>query len=143
MVSKFRKGAPKTRTGCITCKIRRIKCDEKKPSCQRCVSTGRKCDGYNPPKEPTPRKTKRLKKSAVVPVPAKQALSALVTTYIPSVDIQASVDERRSFHYFRSRNLSSMPGNFEPYFWNIILLQFSHAFPTVQQSLIALSAIYE
>lgn len=27
-------------------RIRRIKCDEAKPSCQRCTSTGRKCDGY-------------------------------------------------------------------------------------------------
>ncbi|KAL2807765.1 hypothetical protein BJX63DRAFT_60948 [Aspergillus granulosus] len=39
----------KVRTGCITCKIRRVKCDEGKPSCSRCVSTGRKCDGYASP----------------------------------------------------------------------------------------------
>ncbi|KAF2713873.1 hypothetical protein K504DRAFT_530784 [Pleomassaria siparia CBS 279.74] len=37
---------PKTSTGCITCKIRRVKCDEAKPHCRKCSSTGRKCDGY-------------------------------------------------------------------------------------------------
>lgn len=36
----------KSRSGCITCKIRKVKCDESHPSCQRCSSTGRRCDGY-------------------------------------------------------------------------------------------------
>ena len=40
----------KTRTGCKTCKNRRIKCDETRPACQRCVNSNRTCDGYNPPK---------------------------------------------------------------------------------------------
>ena len=38
----------KVRTGCLTCKIRRKKCDETRPACERCTSTGRKCDGYDP-----------------------------------------------------------------------------------------------
>jgi len=36
-----------------------------------------------------------------------------------------------------------MPGNFEPYLWDNLVLQLSHIYPAVQQSLIALSAIYE
>ncbi|KAF4454864.1 Transcriptional regulatory protein moc3 [Fusarium austroafricanum] len=36
----------KVKTGCATCRIRKIKCDEAKPFCQKCVKTGRKCDGY-------------------------------------------------------------------------------------------------
>ncbi|KAJ6184745.1 hypothetical protein N7519_006046 [Penicillium mononematosum] len=36
-----RKWAPKSKSG-----IRRVKCDEEKPHCRRCVSTGRKCDGF-------------------------------------------------------------------------------------------------
>ncbi|KAF7596978.1 hypothetical protein BBP40_011344 [Aspergillus hancockii] len=39
----------KVKTGCITCRIRRVKCDEKKPFCQKCVCTGRLCDGYESP----------------------------------------------------------------------------------------------
>src|SRR5271170_3044775 len=29
-------------------RIRQIKCDERKPRCERCTSTGRNCDGYDP-----------------------------------------------------------------------------------------------
>ncbi|KAM0475676.1 hypothetical protein ACHAP7_007173 [Fusarium lateritium] len=36
----------KVKTGCATCRIRKIKCDETKPACQKCVKTGRTCDGY-------------------------------------------------------------------------------------------------
>ncbi|KAI1148896.1 hypothetical protein F4825DRAFT_432449 [Nemania diffusa] len=43
---KPRKFAPKSRLGCKTCKIRRIKCDLSRPSCLKCQSTGRTCDGY-------------------------------------------------------------------------------------------------
>ncbi|KAF2492476.1 hypothetical protein BU16DRAFT_467514 [Lophium mytilinum] len=39
----------KVKTGCATCRIRKVKCDENKPFCQKCVSTGRTCDGYESP----------------------------------------------------------------------------------------------
>ncbi|PWY78331.1 hypothetical protein BO70DRAFT_338872 [Aspergillus heteromorphus CBS 117.55] len=44
---KPRKFAPKSRLGCKTCKIRRVKCDLSLPSCLKCHSTGRTCDGYS------------------------------------------------------------------------------------------------
>ncbi|KAF5709525.1 transcriptional regulatory moc3 [Fusarium mundagurra] len=40
------RGRTKVKTGCATCRIRKIKCDEAKPFCEKCVKTGRKCDGY-------------------------------------------------------------------------------------------------
>ncbi|KAI1611751.1 hypothetical protein EDD36DRAFT_489932 [Exophiala viscosa] len=36
----------KTRTACITCKNRRVKCGEERPHCQRCIKAGRPCEGY-------------------------------------------------------------------------------------------------
>lgn len=36
----------RTKTGCLTCRKRRIKCDEGKPHCNRCIKTNRKCEGY-------------------------------------------------------------------------------------------------
>ncbi|KEF61066.1 uncharacterized protein A1O9_02631 [Exophiala aquamarina CBS 119918] len=45
-----RRWAPKARTGCGTCKIRRKKCDEVKPHCHRCVKDKYTCDGYISPK---------------------------------------------------------------------------------------------
>ncbi|KAJ4312884.1 hypothetical protein N0V94_007224 [Neodidymelliopsis sp. IMI 364377] len=36
----------KVRSGCGTCRTRKVKCDELKPVCKRCHSTGRTCEGY-------------------------------------------------------------------------------------------------
>ncbi|KAI1111921.1 hypothetical protein F5Y14DRAFT_442917 [Nemania sp. NC0429] len=36
----------KARTGCLTCKKRRVKCDEAKPHCARCIKSGHRCVGY-------------------------------------------------------------------------------------------------
>ena len=33
-------------------RIRRVKCDESKPACHKCISTGRICDGYESPFRP-------------------------------------------------------------------------------------------
>lgn len=38
----------KVRSGCITCKARKVKCDEQKPECGRCSTSGRRCEGYSP-----------------------------------------------------------------------------------------------
>lgn len=43
---RMRFGTTKVKTGCSTCKIRRVKCDEGKPTCRRCSSSGRACDEY-------------------------------------------------------------------------------------------------
>jgi hypothetical protein len=36
----------KVRTGCLTCKNRRVKCDEARPTCLRCRASGKECLGY-------------------------------------------------------------------------------------------------
>ncbi|TEY69518.1 hypothetical protein BOTCAL_0114g00110 [Botryotinia calthae] len=36
----------KVKTGCNTCKTRRVICDESKPGCMKCQRLGRVCDGY-------------------------------------------------------------------------------------------------
>lgn len=36
----------KTKGACRTCKVRKVKCDEGRPCCNRCQSTGRICEGY-------------------------------------------------------------------------------------------------
>ncbi|KAJ5591633.1 C6 zinc finger protein [Penicillium hispanicum] len=40
------KGLQRVRTGCLTCRARKIKCDELHPRCMRCISSGRICAGY-------------------------------------------------------------------------------------------------
>jgi hypothetical protein len=36
----------RARTGCLTCRARRVKCDEQVPECRRCVSANVACAGY-------------------------------------------------------------------------------------------------
>lgn len=36
----------RTRTGCLTCRTRRIKCDEARPACRRCREGNIECSGY-------------------------------------------------------------------------------------------------
>jgi len=45
----MKKVYPKVRTGCDTCKVRKIKCDETKPECRNCTKSRRECLGYHPP----------------------------------------------------------------------------------------------
>ncbi|KAK5092514.1 hypothetical protein LTR70_001906 [Exophiala xenobiotica] len=41
--ARMKKKHKKTRTGCVTCKLRRVKCDEKKPICDRCNVLDKHC----------------------------------------------------------------------------------------------------
>ncbi|KAK4554536.1 hypothetical protein LTR86_008390 [Recurvomyces mirabilis] len=37
----------RTKTGCLTCRKRRIKCGEERPVCRNCIKSKRHCEGYN------------------------------------------------------------------------------------------------
>jgi len=45
---KTRKSRKRTKTGCLTCRRRRIKCGEERPICSNCTKSRRHCEGYNP-----------------------------------------------------------------------------------------------
>ncbi|CAG8961002.1 hypothetical protein HYFRA_00002542 [Hymenoscyphus fraxineus] len=40
-------GRKRTKTGCLTCRKRRIKCGEERPTCHNCTKSKRQCEGYN------------------------------------------------------------------------------------------------
>ena len=44
---KARLSRKRTKTGCLTCRKRRIKCNEERPVCKNCVKSKRHCEGYN------------------------------------------------------------------------------------------------
>ncbi|KAK6434948.1 hypothetical protein LTR95_008869 [Oleoguttula sp. CCFEE 5521] len=48
--ARARRKHHKVLTGCVTCKKRRVKCDETKPACDRCVKAKIVCGGYHVPK---------------------------------------------------------------------------------------------
>jgi len=83
-------------------RIRHVKCDEEKPACLRCRSTGRVCDGYL-------WNTKRRSpvKDVVTPSPPDLSVANLVHSRqlsiatILSPSISGTTQERHCFEYFR------------------------------------------
>ncbi|KAL4928000.1 Zn(II)2Cys6 transcription factor domain-containing protein [Aspergillus undulatus] len=125
MPSPDRSGLPrlKTRTGCLTCK--RVKCDEAKPHCMRCTSTGRKCDGYGSPPGPGARLTNRD------------------LIHRPILMPSGNEREKRSFQFFYERTVPSLAGYCGSNFWNRLVLQVSQHEKAVWHALIALGSLHE
>lgn len=97
-------------------RVRHVKCDEAKPSCLRCTSTGRRCDGYLPPK------------------------SWLLTI---NPDNFHDGRERRSFQFFRERTGPELSRFYDESFWNNLVPQASHAQRAIKHCLIAISSFHE
>ncbi|KAK5065361.1 hypothetical protein LTR84_001199 [Exophiala bonariae] len=104
-------------------RIRKVKCDEAKPHCTRCTSTGRKCDGYSPPPSRTP--------------------SPSSTALMERPDLFKSVAEKRSFSFFQSRASTQLAGQFHMLFWSNEVLQAAIHYPSVRHLVIALGSAYE
>ncbi|KAK4223674.1 hypothetical protein QBC38DRAFT_487172 [Podospora fimiseda] len=123
----------RTRTGCITCRIRRIKCDETKPSCQRCTSTGRPCDGYLLPTTASPSSalSSRALASAVRTLhilgPASRVFSPALPTH-----------ESSCFDFFRVCTASMTGGGF----WQGQVLQLAHCEPAIWRGIVAIGALH-
>ncbi|KAI0376278.1 hypothetical protein F5Y04DRAFT_214285 [Hypomontagnella monticulosa] len=117
-----RKGSRKVRTGCLTCKARKVKCDEGKPHCNRCINTGRTCEGYNTSK-PTP-----------------GLLWHRPRQLFQSVD---DAGEGRALQFFCERTAQFLSGATDPYFWTHLVMQFSNFEPAVRHSVVAISSLYE
>ncbi|KAH1416212.1 hypothetical protein KXX64_004910 [Aspergillus fumigatus] len=47
-----KKKVTRSRTGCSTCRKKRVKCDENTPACDNCVRSGMPCDGPRRPRKP-------------------------------------------------------------------------------------------
>ncbi|KAJ0417548.1 hypothetical protein BJY00DRAFT_200797 [Aspergillus carlsbadensis] len=95
MVKNIRTYASRVKTGCITCRRRRIKCDETKPHCRRCTAGKRPCEGYAPQAKPTP------------------AMRMIVYTPAPSTRSYPTADpERNAFEFFLSQSRACFPVEF-------------------------------
>ncbi|KAK7180256.1 C6 zinc finger domain protein [Paraphaeosphaeria sporulosa] len=128
---RFRRG----KTGCITCKVRRVRCDEQKPECNRCVSTGRKCDGYQPisPRN-SPSGSHQITSST-----STEALRKQLRIALPKKNDQ----EIRSFRYFLDVTAPTIAGVFEAEFWLTYIPRACHLDSTIWHAVVALGAVHE
>ncbi|MCJ1403835.1 hypothetical protein MMC11_007058 [Xylographa trunciseda] len=131
---RTRASVPKVRTGCRTCKIRHVKCDEQKPVCTRCSSTGRVCDGYG---VDVSVQSGLGEDSRVV------SLNQSRLSNNPSVSIPGTEKERRSFDFFRLQTLRELEIALNSPDWNRLILQVSHTNPIIRNAAIALGSLGE
>ncbi|RSL45789.1 hypothetical protein CEP54_014140 [Fusarium duplospermum] len=115
-------------SGCITCKIRRVRCDEGKPECHRCLSTGRKCDGYAPASGST-------KRDAPDSHPA--ADSRLV---LPPKNLE----EIRSYRFFTEVTAPAIATTtFDSEFWQLELPRICQSDPAIWHAAVSFGCVHE
>ncbi|RAH51163.1 Zn(II)2Cys6 transcription factor domain-containing protein, partial [Aspergillus brunneoviolaceus CBS 621.78] len=115
----------RSRTGCRTCRARRIRCDEQPDACKNCTSTGRKCD-YDLHRLPWGRQT---------------TLPGAIT--VQRHEWILTSDEQRCFSYFQHRTVSSVAELFDSPLWESHILRLSFTEPAVCHAVNMLSAIQQ
>ncbi|KAH7368159.1 hypothetical protein B0T11DRAFT_349616 [Plectosphaerella cucumerina] len=105
---------PKVRTSCVTCKVRHVKCDERRPVCSRCEKAHIKCDGYVRP----------AVKTAAVPVLAGHGRLLLPRGHPPPARL--SNTDVVYFDLFRHQFVHDLSGHYHSDFWSRVVLALRH-----------------
>ncbi|EAQ90596.1 hypothetical protein CHGG_02531 [Chaetomium globosum CBS 148.51] len=170
---RTRKSLPKVKTGCSNCKKRRIKCDEQRPACRRCVLSGKICSGYPPPPrsarpseaikiapkplvamaagapppnhEPVQLPPRRFAKyqRRTTPPMTPSTPNPMTVLYHPSMDLPFSDQEGQYFHLFREHTANELSGFFDSAFWTRSVLQECHSATAIRHAVVALGALYK
>lgn len=119
--------------GCGVCRIRRIRCDETRPSCNQCTKTGRTCEGYPP-------STTRLTST---PTRALAPLQAISQGSLTSPQSHLSAPAQRALQYYRANTARHLSGYFHDDFWTTLVLQVGHRDHCVSYALVALASLHE
>ncbi|KAI6781609.1 uncharacterized protein J7T54_005320 [Emericellopsis cladophorae] len=131
-VSPRQRKGPQTASTDQYDRIRRVKCDEGRPACHKCVSTGRKCDGYG-----------IWGGGSNTPTHLTDGRLALKRNPFPLFVDAPGEDEHCCFEWFRSRTAKKIPGPFEPVFWETVVLGASFEEPAVLHAVLALGLAHK
>jgi hypothetical protein len=112
-------------------RLRRLKCDEAKPHCNRCIRFGIECEGYG--------KDKPAPESAVSRVLQPKTSVTLYTN--PAEKLFDEPEEATYFQRFCCYTVEQLSGFRELEFWNRIVLQASHAEPSLRHAATAIGAL--
>ncbi|EHK42067.1 hypothetical protein TRIATDRAFT_84176 [Trichoderma atroviride IMI 206040] len=134
-----RVGKPKSRAGCIPCKLRHRKCNEQKPICSQCKKSARDCH-YDVPKEKqhggiTPHKRSILPRQA-----ALDAVTAGALHFRPRVSY-LEADEALYFDMFRAQMLQDFSYTPCTKFWNRVIPRESMGDECVRWSVLSIGAL--
>ncbi|KUJ20144.1 uncharacterized protein LY89DRAFT_682930 [Mollisia scopiformis] len=132
---KARRRGPNTKAGCDTCKIRRKRCDQTRPACLRCSSTGRTCDFLSSPR-------------STAASHDQQSLKLHETLYWPhnlgatlSLFQLSSKTEADHFDYFVSECTTEFAGHVNGFFWQRSVIQAAHSEPFILHALLAIGSL--
>ncbi|EHK42430.1 hypothetical protein TRIATDRAFT_34766 [Trichoderma atroviride IMI 206040] len=119
------------KTGCRTCKIRKLKCDEERPSCRRCVSTGRVCDGYGI----WGGGGGKISRSRQQPLNLNSR-----PAHVPL--ISGTTQELEYLEWFKYRTCKKVAGASTLALWDVLLHPISLAEPAVWHAVLSLSSVH-
>ncbi|KAI3398309.1 hypothetical protein diail_9532 [Diaporthe ilicicola] len=131
----------KVRTGCTTCKERRVKCDEAKPTCLRCARARQSCKGYSLlPSKPRPPKPDPVIRRLLPRQITNQShgLAITVGRSLPSIRLDGS--DVLYFDFFRSEAARELSGYLSSTFWSRTVLCETLTDPCIRHAILALGA---
>ncbi|KAJ6784161.1 hypothetical protein PWT90_11150 [Aphanocladium album] len=128
----------KVKTGCATCRSRRIKCDEGKPVCRRCVFSKRQCGGYMD--QPPPQYSSNSCCSS--PSSTNGDLVAQPSNGMSAVYQGASSLEQQMFHRFRTETVIQVGCVFDMQFWLVDVPRAAQAHRPMWHASVALAALW-
>ncbi|KAF4995909.1 hypothetical protein FDECE_12638 [Fusarium decemcellulare] len=133
----------RSKTGCITCRIRRVKCDETKPECNKCRYSKRVCDGYLPEDNFMSRRqlADKIKTLSVVG-PVSRALSHSPSSSNP-LSTPVSPNDTIYFDLFRRATVPSTCNLFPSSFWQETVMQLAHIEPAIWHAAVALGTLHQ
>ncbi|PKS05174.1 hypothetical protein jhhlp_008542 [Lomentospora prolificans] len=121
-------------------RIRRVKCDETRPNCRRCVSSRRTCDGYLPANVTLNRRSLAdLVRQTPSLGPAAQTLAPVLRQ---SPDPKLSALDATFFDMFRLRTGPGTASLLPSSFWTHDLLKLAHIEPAVWHATLSLGALH-
>lgn len=118
--------------------IRKVRCDEQQPACDRCTSTARVCDGYAPHK---PTSASRSSNSQS-PSPQRHD-SPNPTVHLKLVLPRQSPEEVRSYSFFLQVTAPSLAGSFYTDFWLSELPRVCLSDPAIWHAVVSLGSAHE
>ncbi|KAJ5179911.1 hypothetical protein N7492_003121 [Penicillium capsulatum] len=101
-------------------RARRVKCDEQRPACKRCIGTGRVCPGY----------------------PDATSQKAEIKIYNIPFKVPGSRADRELLHFYCTEAAGRLSRFSRSDLWTCLVLQRSQHQPVIRNALVALSALY-
>ncbi|KEQ65860.1 uncharacterized protein M437DRAFT_40923 [Aureobasidium melanogenum CBS 110374] len=132
-------GAKYSKNACRTCRIRKVKCDESKPDCWNCVSTGRSCDDYEQEKESKSR-VHRAAPRFLLPA-SSELLPLAIARPLSTLSFDTISEDRVSFQFFTQHIASGLRLISPSHGWITLSLQLSSTEPCIYLAIAACASV--